>query len=165
MKKLIIFVFTISILACSTSTESEANPKIYLSPANANVSLNEQTSLEIKIEDNQKSFFGISMQILYDNTKLGFVDSSGFVAGSMFDQNAISFAQKNGSIIHLSLSQLNGQTSTSGSGTIGTITFSAIGTGNSEITFIEENLVFYDSNGEEIVISDLNIASATIAVQ
>jgi len=165
MKNLLILIIAISLLACSTSTDSDNNPKIYLSPASANVSISEQTSLEIIIEDNQKSFFGISMQLSYDNTKLGFVDSTGFVAGAMFDQSAISFAKKNGSKIHLSLTQLNGQASTSGSGTIGTLTFQATATGNSVIDFLEDDLIFYDSNGSEIKISDLNVESAAITVQ
>jgi len=165
MKKIIILIVAISLFACSTSTESDTDPKIYLTPASANVSIGGQTSVDIVIEDNQKSFFGISMQISYDNTKLSFIDSTGFVAGAMFDQSAISFAQKNGSTIHLSLTQLNGLASTSGSGTVGTLTFQAIAAGNSVIDFQEDDLIFYDSNGSEIKISALDVESAAITVQ
>jgi len=91
--------------------------------------------------------------------------STGFVAGTMFDQSAVSFVQRNGSTIHLSMSQLNGQISTSGSGTIGTLTFHANAIGNSVIGILQDELYFYDSNGANITIDDLKIESASINVQ
>jgi len=165
MKKIIILIVAISLFACSTSTESDTDPKIYLTPASANVSIGGQTSVDIVIEDNQKSFFGISMQISYDNTKLSFIDSTGFVSGEMFSQSAISFAQINGSTIHLSLTQINGENNTSGSGTVGTLTFQANATGNSIVGFLEDELNFYDSNGAKVSISGLDTESASITVQ
>ncbi len=95
MKRLFILIASITMLACSTSSDPDPKPKIYLSPASANVSVGEQVDLNIIIDENKESIFGISMQISYNNTILGFVDSTGFMPGSMFNQNALSFAQRN----------------------------------------------------------------------
>jgi hypothetical protein len=83
----------------------------------------------------------------------------------MFNQSAISFAQKNNSTIHLSVSQINGETSASGSGTVGTLTFRAQSQGSSPISIQTDELKFYNANGNEINITGLEIESATIFVQ
>jgi cohesin domain-containing protein len=165
MKKLIILIVSILLYSCSNSSDPEPKPTILLSPASSNISLGAQTELNIVIQDNQKSIFGISMQIDYNGSMLNFIDSTGFVAGNMFDQGAVSFIQRNGSTIHLSLSQLNGQLSANGSGTVGTLKFQANTAGNSVVSILQDELYFYDSIGDEIAISGLIIESASVMVQ
>ena len=168
MKKLLILIVSIIFFTCSNSSDPDPDPTIYLSPSSSNISIGGQTDLNIVIEDNDKSVFGISMQIVFENSSLGFTDSSGFSAGAMFDQNAISFVQSNGSIIHLSLTKVNDpfiNVELSSSGKVGTLTFQANVAGNSIVSILGDELYFYDSNGEEITISDLSIESASINVQ
>ena len=165
MKKIIFLVLPILYLACANSTEPDPEPKIFLSPASANVTVGNTIDLNIVVEENQTSFFAVSMQITYNNTLLNFDDNNGFNRGSLFDQSAIVFAQNNGSVIHLSVSQVKGQTSTSGSGVIGTLRFSATSSGNSPIRINQDELIFYNSQGNEINIPDLEIKAASISVQ
>ena len=168
MKKLLILIVSIIFFTCSNSSDPDPDPTIYLSPASSNISIGGLTDLNIVIEDNDKSVFGISMQIVFENSSLGFTDSSGFTAGAMFDQNAINFVQSNSSIIHLSLTKVNDpliNVELSASGKVGTLTFQANVAGNSIVSILEDELYFYDSNGEEITIADLNIESASINVQ
>lgn len=166
MKKIIILVISVTLLACSTSDEPDPKPRLYLSPGSSTVSIGEQVNLDLKIENNQKSIFGISLQMNFESSSLSFVDSSGFVAGNMFDdQTAISFVQTNGDNIHLAISKLNGQVSTSGSGKIGTLTFSATSSANSDIVINQDELFFYDYHGTKITIPELAIGKATVQVQ
>jgi hypothetical protein len=166
MKKLIILIVSIIFYTCSTSSDpNEADPTISLSPAASEVSVNGQSTLSLMIQDNQKSFFGISLQVDFNNSVLNFSDSTGFTPGDLFDQNAVNFVRKNGSTIHLSMSQLNGQSSANGSGKICTLTFSAAALGNSIVEINQNDLLFYDSNGNEITIPNLKIGSASVTVK
>ena len=166
MKKLFILIISILFYTCTISSDpNEADPNISLSPATSELSVGGQSSLSLMIQDNQKAIFGISLQIDYNNSVLNFSDSTGFATGDLFDQNAVKFVRKNGSTIHLSISQLNGQNSASGSGTICNLTFNAATLGNSNVEIKQNDLLFYDSKGDEITIPNLKIESASISVK
>jgi hypothetical protein len=165
MKRIIFIILPILYLACANSTEPDPIPKIFLSPASATVTVGNTIDLNIVMEENQTSFFAVSMQITHNNTLLNFDDINGFNSGSLFDQSAIAFAQNNGTVIHLSVTQVKGQTSTSGSGVIGTIRLTATSAGNSPIRINQDELIFYNAQGNEINIPDLEIEAAAILVQ
>jgi hypothetical protein len=166
MKKLFILLISLIFYTCSTSSDPNDNAtKLYISPATSEISLSGENSLSLIIQDSQNSIFGISLQIGYNDSVLSFLDSTGFSSGDFFDQNAVSFVRNNGSTIHLSFSQLKGQNSKSGSGSICNLTFHASALGNSNIEINKNNLYFYDCMGDEITISNLNVESALIIVR
>ncbi len=153
-------------ITCSTTSDpNEPNPIIYLSPANSDLSLTGQSNLSLIIENISNSIFGMSLQIDYNNSILNFVDSTGFSKENYFSQSAISFAKNNGSKIYLSFSQLQGSSVVSGSGTICSLTFGANLAGNALIDIDPNEIVFYNANGEEFVIPNLEVAQASINVQ
>ena len=57
MKKLILFVFVASLLACSTSSDPEDDPIVFLSPSSDNISIGGQTMLDIVMDYNDKPFY------------------------------------------------------------------------------------------------------------
>ena len=166
MKKIVILLLSLIFYTCSTSSDpNDPDPKIYLTPATSELSLSDQSTLSLMIQDNQKPVFGLSLQIEYNNSVLSFSDSTGFATGNYFDQSAVSFVRNEGSIIHLSFSQLRGELSKSGSGTVCSLTFNAIGVGNSNVEIKQNDLRFYDHKGNEITISNLKVGLASINVQ
>jgi hypothetical protein len=146
----------------TTGGDEQQTPQLYFSPVNASVVVGQDTSISLMVKDISPAIFGISMEISFDSTIVSFSDSLGFEVGTMFGTDAIQFVRQENSIIHLSITEIQGQNSVSGSGTIGTLKFGGHSVGSSEILVVPDKLHFYDSNGREITISECEIGDATV---
>ena len=89
------------------------------------------------------------MRIVYDSSIVSFSDSTGFSVGDFFGSEFISFVKEE----------------VSGSGDLGVLTFGGKSPGSSTVDVIPSELHFYDSDGNEVIIPDLEIENAIIAVQ
>lgn len=165
MKKLTILIISIIFYTCSSSSDpNDKSQRIYLSPASSDVSVSGQVDLNLMIENFQQTIFGLSLQVDYNNSLLSFSDSSGISFGGLFGQSTVKFVSSNGNTIYISVSQIRGQSSVSGSGTICTISFQASAPGASNVEISPSDLHFYDFAGNDISISELEISSAAINI-
>lgn len=109
------------------------------------------------------AIFAISLQISYDDSLLFINDSTGFNSGTFFGDNNITFATVESSTIYLTNSLTQGQEEVSGFGDIGSLVFNAQAVGQDTLEIIDYH--FYDSEGNEVYINDLNIGSLDIIIQ
>jgi len=138
---------------------------IYFSPDSTVLSVNNESGIDIIMENFEITMFGISLRIEYDSTLVSFTDSTGFNIGNIFDPTAIVFSKAENSIIYLSLTQLQGQNQVLGSGTLGTLTFKGKSAGNCMIQIIPAKLNIYDNLGNQIVLPEMEFKSAEIEIQ
>ncbi|MCH7614031.1 MAG: hypothetical protein IIB45_11825 [Candidatus Marinimicrobia bacterium] len=159
------YLFLLMILFNSCDKESEPDPRILFRPETLTLSTGQSGELSIKIEDFRVRIFGVTMRIMYDPHVVTFSDSAGFAMGNFFGDDIVSFIEEKDSVIHIALTLTQGQSEERGSGKLGALTFTGNSPGSSAIEIIPTELVFYDSDGDEVAIPELEIESSTISVQ
>ncbi|MDP8205593.1 MAG: cohesin domain-containing protein [Candidatus Electryonea clarkiae] len=159
-----LFIF-ISTGCDKNSTEpDDPDPGLRFSPSEISSSTGEQFEISLNLSDVSEPFFGVSLRITFDESMIGYNDQAGMQKGDLFGDDAIVFAALQDSVIHISLTQIQGDTEITGSGTLGTLTFSAYSSGEGVINLTEEFLHFYDQYGDEIQMSIAVIDSALVHI-
>ena len=138
---------------------------ISFTPDSTILPINNESGINIIMDNFETTMFGISLRINYDSTLVSFTDSTGFSPGNIFDPNAIVFTKAENSIIYLSLTQVQGQSQVFGTGTLGTLTFKGKSTGNCTIQIIQDKLNLYDNLGSQIELPEMEFEIAVIQVQ
>lgn len=156
-------------LALAGCSDNSTNPQneitsLRLTPQAVTISVGEETHLNLEIQVCRQPVFGVSMQIAYDNTVLSFQESQGTVKGDFFGGEAIFFVNDNESIIHLTITRIQGQPAVTGSGTMVTLAFRGLTVGNCTVQVKEDELNFYNSAGSEIELPQLEIEEAVVMV-
>ena len=146
-------------------SRSKPEPTLSFIPQTLSINTGQQGEFTIQIEDIDSPVFGISMRIVYDSSIVSFSDLTGFAAGNFFGADFIDFVREEGSIIHLTLTLTQGQEEESGSGGLGVLTLIGKSSGTSTVDITSSDLYFYNSNGNEVIVPDLKIENAIIAVQ
>ncbi|MBU1982950.1 cohesin domain-containing protein, partial [bacterium] len=124
----------------------------------------EQTSLRLVVENLTDSIFAISLRISYRDSILTFAGVAGAESGDFFGADAIQFAQDTLSVLHITISRIQGQTEVNGSGTICTFRFVGRNAGNCVMEILPDQLEFYDSAGRTIEVPNLEIKTASVHV-
>ena len=138
---------------------------IYFTPDSTVLPIDNEIGVDIILENFETTMFGISLRINYDSTLVSFTDSTGFSPGNIFDSNAIVFTKAENSIIYLTLTQVQGQSQVSGTGTLGSLTFKGETAGNCTIQIIQDKLNLYDNLGNQIALPEMEFETAIIQVQ
>ncbi|HBC46727.1 MAG TPA: hypothetical protein DEO84_06635 [candidate division Zixibacteria bacterium] len=161
-----ILIVMIAVMGCgkkSTKPTPEI-PKLIMTVDYSNIGVGQSSILTITLENIGDPIFAISLQLTYDHSILSFSDSLDFEAGDFLGSNVIAFVREESSIIHLSITKLQGQSGASGSGIICLLHFNGAVGGISDLNIARDNLRFYDSSGELIDMPNLEIGSAQIQV-
>jgi hypothetical protein len=164
-----ILLFIVVLFGCSEkSTEpksSSASASISFSADTLVVGIGEEADMQLQLSFSGRSIFGISMRIDYRPNIVTFNDSTDFEVGDYFGTEIVSFVQSEENSIHLSISLIQGENPVNGSDDLGTLTFTGLSQGVSDIEIIPSELFFYNSDGNIITITDQNIDNAVISVQ
>ena len=140
------------------------NPKILFSPPHLSLTIGAQKQLNLNLQNLDPSIFALSLQIAYNDSFLAFDDALGADKGDFFDPEAILFVKQDSSIIHLTLTQIQGRGEVQGSGVLGVFTFTGKATGSSAISMLAGETHFFNAGGSEITIPDLEFEAAEITV-
>ncbi len=159
-------ILLILFMSCEKeSTEPEETiPTTAFSPNNVSVGVVAEGELTLQVKDFEVSIFGISMRIAYDSTIVTFTDSTGFTVGGFFGTDIVTFVRDDSSRIHLTITLTQGQGEVIGSGDLAVLTFTGKSPGSSTLEIVPSELYFYDSEGNEVIVPDLEIEAATIIV-
>lgn len=161
-----IIIILCILTGCSNkSTKSEKVPFLSFNPQSLTINSGQTGDMTIKIENFDEYIFGVTLQIAYDAAVVSFSDSSGFIIGDFFGADVVSFVEEDASVIHLALTLTQGQLEVNGSGEIGKFIFTGSSPGSSPTEIIPAELYFYDSEGKDVIIPDLEIEVAEITVQ
>ena len=159
----LIILLIILFVGCGTEPE-ETVPTIALTPDALSIIVGQEGDLALQIKDFDVSIFGISMRVAYDSSNVSFSKSTGFAAGDFFGSDIIAFVQEESSLIFLTVTLQQGQQEVSGTGDLGKLTFIGKSPGSSTVEIISSELNFYDSDGNGVAISGLEIEIATVTV-
>ena len=154
------------LLGCGDGLQEpeETMPTLALSPDTLSIMLGQEGDLTIQIEDFDVSIFGISMRIAYDSSNVSFNKSAGFASGDFFGSNIVAFVEDEPPLIYLTVTLQQGQQDVSGTGDLGKLTFIGKSPGSGTVVIISFKLNFYDSDGNGVTISGLEIENAKITV-
>ena len=159
----LIILLIILFVGCGTEPE-ETVPTIALTPDALSIIVGQEGDLALQIKDFDVSIFGISMRVAYDSSNVSFSKSTGFAAGDFFGSDIIAFVQEESSLIFLTVTLQQGQQEVSGTGDLGKLTFIGKSPGSGTVEIISSELNFYDSDGNKVTISGLEIEIATVTV-
>jgi hypothetical protein len=134
------------------------------SPDDVSLSIGDQISLQLIARNLSDSIFAISAQISYNDLVLSFSGMTETATGDFFGSDAIQFTQDTLSVLHLSISRIQGQPEVSGSGTICTLRFTGKTSGSSLIELLPDQLEFYNDEGHRIEMPELEKVPAAIHV-
>ena len=148
-----------------TQEPEETVPTLALIPDALSIIVGQEGDLTLQIKDFDVSIFGISMRIAYDSSNVSFSDSTGFAAGDFFGSDIVAFVEEDSALIYLTVTLQQGQQEVSGTGDLAVMTFVGESQGNSKVEIISSELNFYDSDGNGVTVSDLEIEFATVTVQ
>ena len=153
-------------IGCSdNSQEPEVTvPTLTLIPDTLSIILGQEGDLTIQIKDFDVSIFGISMRIAYDSSSVSFSKSTGFAPDDFFGSDIVAFVQEESSLIFLTVILKQGQQEVSGTGRLRKLTFIGKSLGSGTIEIISSELIFFDSDGNEVIIPGLEIEIATVTV-
>ena len=161
-----IFLSLVILTSCGKEpSRSKPEPTLSFSPETLSINSGQQGEFTIQIEDLDSPVFGISMRIAYDSSIVSFSDSTGFFLGDFFGTDVVAFVREEVSIIHLTVTLTQSQEEVSGSGGLGVLTFVGKSSGTSTVDITSSELYFYDSDGNEVIVPDLEIENAIIVVQ
>jgi len=160
-------VCIIYFVGCSSSTEPMNGPSanIFFTPNEVNTTIGETLLVSLEISELSEAIFGMSLQIGYDSTYISFSDTSGIESGDFLGADAITFSRISDSIIHLSITRIQGQESVSGSGVICTLPIVGKTIGNSSIRILRDDVHFFNVVGDELEIPGLETQNADVMVQ
>ena len=161
-----IILLTILFAGCGddTTKPEETVPTFALTPDALSIIVGQEGDLALQIKDFDVSIFGISMRVAYDSSNVSFSKSTGFAAGDFFGSDIIAFVQEESSLIFLTVTLQQGQQEVSGTGDLGEITFTGKSPGSGTVEIISSELIFYDSDGNEVIVQGLEIEFATVTV-
>lgn len=148
----------------STEPESSDLPQLLIEVENLSINTDETAEITLRLENIPETIFGVSLQLSYDNSVLSFTDSTAVTAGDYFGDNIILFVQDDNSVVHLSVTRLQGQDGVDGTGDICSINFTSEQSGDCNFEISEDDLNFYDTDGSLISIDSLEISSAEVHV-
>ena len=162
----LIILSIVLILSCGdeTTNPEETVPTLALDPDALSIDVGQEGGLTIQIEDFDVSIFGFSMRIAYDSTNVSFKKSAVFAEGDFFGSDIVAFVEEESALIYLTITLHQGQQEVSGSGDLGELMFVGKSSGSGTVEIISSELIFYDSAGNEVTISGLEIVNATVTV-
>lgn len=148
---------------CDDNTDNDC-ALINLTPHDTTIGVNETVGVEMDFTGLSDSIFAVSMEINYDSTILSFDDTAVYSIGDFFGDEIIYLIYENNSSIYFSISIQQGNTMVDGSGSIVSFEFFGLSPGTSVIEILPSNLKFFDSTGNEIIISNLESTTSIITV-
>ncbi len=163
-----LFLMSVFLAGCDKNPASppeESAPRLRFEPVSVHVGLGREASLTLKMDDFSAPVFAVSLQIYFNDEIVSFSDSLGLHRDDYFGPDALLFVESVDSTIHLSLSSVPIPAPGELSGTFCVLTFRGEGVGSSEIRIMRDELYFYDSEGEPLVVSGLETKDAEIQVE
>jgi len=162
----VLFVLVLSSIISCEETDPEATiPTITLVSSQATTSIGSTISITANIAELPADFFAVSMRISFDSNRLTINDSQTNWIGNLWSSSAIGLFEVESGIVYLSITQIAGSGNVSGDGTIMELDLTAEQVGVASLTLIQSDLVFYDVNGAEVTMSELEIDGVSITIE
>ena len=165
---IIAILLAIFLNSCANKNPNEPNQeenqlKLYITPPNQSINLNEETNFEVKI-DNVENLFALSMEITFDNDKISCNEDDVTISDSWGNQAISEVIKENGKLnICIGLQQTAENDYLNGSFTLFSFKLKGISIGTSDIVI--QNLRLIDENGEPVKnFSDLEISNAILNI-
>lgn len=153
-------------MSCEETSDPEVIiPMITLESSNTTSAVGSTISITVEIADFPSDFFAVSMRISFDSNRLTIsADQSDWI-GSVWSSSAIGFLEVESGLVYVSITQIAGTSDVSDDGTVLTFDLTAEQIGVASLDLIQSHLVFYDVDGAEITMSDLEIEGASITIE
>ena len=170
LKKNIVLILLTGLILTSCEDDEPATPPptppptLLLSSSFSSITVGDSKALSIELADMETSVFGVSMLISYNTTVVEVDTNNSFEQGAYFGTNAIYLFERVEDEIHFSITEVWGDDMVSGTGKLCDFEVKGLTPGTSIFTIIPDEIYFIDTNGEEVVITDLEVGDLTITV-
>ncbi|MDZ7796527.1 MAG: cohesin domain-containing protein [Candidatus Marinimicrobia bacterium] len=144
---------------------SGGTPTVSMSNLDSTFVSGETIGITVNVEDMKRSIFAMSLRIIYDSEYVGFDDNQSDWIGSIWSDGAIGILKDENSTVYISITEIAGSNVFKPYGTVLSLDFTLKQSGSTQIDFIDDQIFFYDKNGTEINLSDINVEGLSITIQ
>ena len=163
LKKNTILILFIGLILTSCKDDEPTTPALLLSSSSSSILVDGTATISLEITDLETAIFGISMQISYNTSVVEVDTTNGIEQGVYFGTNAISLFEIVHDTVHFSISAI-GDDMVSGTGKLCDFKVTGLSSGTSPFTIVPEEIYFIDENGDEVIITDLEVGDLKITV-
>jgi len=125
----------------------------------------ETISIDVNVDDMKNNIFAMSLRIVYDPDYISFDNSQSDWIGSMWSDGAIGILEDENNTIYISITEIAGASDFKPNGTILSLYFTIEATGTSLIDFVDDQIFFYDEDGNAINLSDIEVTGYSITIE
>ena len=166
MKRSTISLLLISLLLLTgCSLFSGGTPSITMINYDSTFGVGEIVPIAVSVEGMKKNIFGMSMRVVYDPDYVSFDDTQNDWIGSMWSTGTIGILEDVNNTIYISLSEVAGGVDFKPNGTIITLNFTIEQGGTSLIDFVDDQIFFYDEDGNAISLTEIEVTGYSITVE
>jgi hypothetical protein len=163
LKKNTILILFIGLILTSCEDDEPTTPALLLSSSSSSILVAGTATISLEITDLKTAIFGISMQISYNTSVVEVDTTNGIEQGVYFGTNAISLFEIVHDTVHFSISAI-GDDMVSGTGKLCDFKVTGLSSGTSPLTIVPEEIYFIDENGDEVIITNLEVGDLIITV-
>jgi len=168
MKYSISVLLTLSVFlvfSCDKPTDPVLTPSVKLESSEVTTTVGSIITIRAVATDLPSDFFAVSLRISFDSNRLTIGGDQSDWIGDVWSSSAIGLIEVESGIVYLSITQVAGAGNISGNGTILSLNLTTEQAGVASLDLVQSQLVFYDSNGGEVPMNDLEIEGASITIE
>ena len=139
-------------------------PMISLSPSDQELGIGEKFTLSIDIKNFRVAYFGVSLELEFDNEKIEFLQSNRIALGDVWTTAVSGMTKNQPPIIPVYIHQSSSVSKPSMAGSLTSLRFRTMTAGVASIDMLAGDLIFYDETGDPLSIPDLEIVNASILI-
>lgn len=134
-------------------------------PFEIEINPNETYNQIFSLKDFEYPIFGVSFRVRYDDSIISVNDSTGFNIGNFFGNNSITFSKSENSKIYVTITLTQGDDKKTGLGELCRFICTGKNTGQTYINIQNDEIVFYDENGNTVITPDFKVLSSKTVVK
>lgn len=164
MKKIILSILTV-ILFVGCDLFSGGTPKINLTNLDSTFASGETISIAVDVSNLKQDIFALSLRIVYDPDYISFDEDQDTWIGDLWSDDVIGLIEGENNTIYISITEVAGALPFNTDGTVMTLDFTLEQSGTTLLDFVDDQLFFYDEDGNVITLSEIEIEGISITVE
>ncbi len=164
IKVLMILLTAMLVLTCENASDPATNPLIGISVADETINTGSIFELTVEITDFPSELFAISGRLSFDENRISIDDTQTEWIGNIWSQSALGLLEVENGIVYFSVTQVAGSGNADNGGTILTIQVAPEQSGSTSLDLLPSQLTFYDSDGQELNIKNLDIEGISLTI-
>jgi hypothetical protein len=143
----------------------DVTPVINMTCSDSTYMAGDTISVKINVNDMKKNIFAMSTRIMYDPDYLNFNATQSDWIGNIWSNSALGILEDVNNTIYISITEVAGGTDFKPNGTVFILNFVLDQGGETLIDFVDDQIFFYNKDGEVIDLTDIETQGISITIE